>query len=214
MRTRGAPRWAYLAAAVLAGTWVFGVLRRRLGWWAARLLARWLPDLPAESIDDVTKCALKWANRIPPGWVGPAGPLESVTQALWEKGRYEEAVSYADRALQVRRELGDRRGEVIALAYLGIAHWHAGDLDEALRQFELALPLAQESRDPAAEAGVSWHIGRLHEDRGEPRTALERLERALAIFHDLGDRRRQELAREDICRVGREIDEPLQGRTP
>lgn len=173
------------------------MLRRRLGWWSARLLARWLPDLSAESIDEVGRSGVRWANRFPARWRGTAGPLESVTEALWDKGRYAEAVSYAGHVVQIRRKQGDRIGEATALSYLGLAHWHAGELDEALRQFELALPLVQADWEPADEATVRRHIGRVHADRGEPDIALGWLESALAIYREVGDPREQD-TREDI----------------
>jgi tetratricopeptide (TPR) repeat protein len=178
-------------------------IRSRLGSWSARALARWLPDLSAEDIDDVARFGVKVAKRFPAA-VGPAGPFEPVVQALWEKGRYAEAVSYLERDVEIRRELGDRKGEVLVLCWLGLAHWHAGDLDEALRQYELALSLAQESSEAADEPIIRRNIGRVHEHRGEPHVALEWLESAFSIFHDLGDSRQQEATREDIERVTRE----------
>lgn len=137
------------------------MLRRRLGWWSARLLARWLPDLPAESIDDVARFGIRWASRLPARWVGPGGPLESVAEALWERGRYAEAVSYAERVVQMRRELRDRRGEGLALRYLGVAHWHAGDLDAALEWLESALAIFRDLGDRRSEEDVREDIGRL-----------------------------------------------------
>ena len=207
MKNVRAPRWAYLAAAALGGAWFLRLLWRRAGWWSARLLGHLLPDLPAESIDDVAMTAVRTARRVP-WWMGRAGPTESVAAALWERGRYDEAVTYAGRILQMRRELGDRRGEGLALLYFGLAHVHAGDLDEALRQFELALPLAQEHLGPLYEPLFMWHIGRVQGWRGEWRVSLDWLERSHALYEDLGDHEHAQDTGEEIRQVRLEIDKP------
>ena len=194
-------------AAALAGAWLLvRLIRRRFGWWSARMLGRLMPEMDPESIDDIAMSAVRSARRVPRWWMGRAGPPESVTQALWEKGNYDGAVVYAKRMVQMRVELGDRHGEALARGYLGIAHTMAGDPGEALREYELALPLADEHCEPHDQAAIRKGIGIVHAEKGDRQTALEWLEGALATFRELGDER-EHTTLEEIRRVEREIEE-------
>jgi tetratricopeptide (TPR) repeat protein len=68
------------------------------------------------------------------------------------RGAAGEAVDAYARALQVRRRIGDRRGEASSLRGLGQAHRTAGDTETARERLEAALAIFEELDDPDAEA--------------------------------------------------------------
>jgi tetratricopeptide (TPR) repeat protein len=177
-----------------------GAGRRRLGVSAVRCLGWLLREMDAKDLDATAESARKLAKRLPWG-AARAGVAESGAQALWKAGRYPEAVSWAAKIVQMRREQGDRPGEALALQYLGLAYWYAGNLDEALEQLELALTLTQEVENPRREAFLKRSIGRVHEHRGEFAAARERFESSLSLFRKLGDEPEQAKLREAVARV-------------
>jgi tetratricopeptide (TPR) repeat protein len=166
-------------------------------------MARLLRGSSPQEVDAVAERVRKFANRFPRA-VGPAGDFESLAEGMWKEGRYSEAVSWATKAVQIRRETGDRRDEAVALWYLGVAQFYAGNLDEALQQLELALSLTPEGSNPRREARIKRTIGRVHEDRGEIAVAREWFASSLSLFDELGDEAEQDTTREAIKRVAAE----------
>ncbi len=70
--------------------------------------------------------------------------------AFFQEGRFHEALAEFQRALELRRGIGYRQGEVINLHNIGDAHLHAGNLALAFAAFE-------QSRDLARSCG--WEQG-------------------------------------------------------
>ncbi len=57
---------------------------------------------------------------------GEASALSGLGLALHRLGRIGEAIEHFDKAVEIQRELQDRRGEALTLADLGRAHSDAG----------------------------------------------------------------------------------------
>lgn len=71
--------------------------------------------------------------------------VNNIGIALLDEGRPEEALAEFRRALDVRRGLGYRRGEVINLHNIGDTYFRLGDLPRAWAAFEQSRDLARDS---------------------------------------------------------------------
>jgi tetratricopeptide (TPR) repeat protein len=101
----------------------------------------------------------------------PAYLYEMAVQLL-DLGRYDDAVSHVDVAL----ELGGERWELLNIA--GLAHLRAGNREEAISAFRSGLQVA---REPQAELLNNMGVALM--ENGEPAEALLHFERGI----DLGD---------------------------
>ena len=148
----------------------------------------WLPILEAEH--DNIRGALDWARRTQPRteaqlagaiadhWMvhGHAGEtLERLTGALTRypardriraraltlRGELQDDLETLEEALILWRELGDPRGEGLALQSLGWAHDHHGNYAEAQEAFEQSLSVLGKAGVPDVE-GASARAGLCH----------------------------------------------------
>jgi ATP/maltotriose-dependent transcriptional regulator MalT len=75
--------------------------------------------------------------------------------------------------LSIAHELGDRRGEGVALGNLGLAYADLGDAHQAITYHQQRLAIAHEIGDRRGQAITSWRIGRALEQQGELARATE-----------------------------------------
>ena len=76
-----------------------------------------------------------------------ADMLESLGKAHTQSARRAEGIRFQLAALELRRELGDRTGELASTNAVGMAHLRGHELERALRMFERTRRLATESDD-------------------------------------------------------------------
>ncbi len=105
------------------------------------------------------------------------GPEASAQAAA----RYREA-------LALWQQLGDRRGQLEALYYLGVLHdQKLGERRQALKLYRQALPLFDQVADARLQANFLQRIGDAHYALDETEQALEPYRRALALWPLAGD---------------------------
>ncbi len=168
--------------------------------WIERYLERTLPDFPAAEVENMGRAVERVVGRFASD-SARAWSLNTAGGGHREKGQYADALRCHERALEIRRALGDRRGEAVELAHIGQTHWYADRLEEALRHLELSLTRFREAGDRASEATVLWNTGRCHEDTGNLDEALKCLQRSLSIFRELEDHEQAATTLDDIQRV-------------
>jgi tetratricopeptide (TPR) repeat protein len=95
-------------------------------------------------------------------------------------GRYDEAVEYHRRALEILRALGDRRGVALTQSNLALALSHAGDDVWAVGLFEEAAATLGELGDEEHEAQIMANLGITHRRHGRPEEGENVLELALS----------------------------------
>jgi len=98
---------------------------------------------------------------------------------LRRSGDPRGAIAAHTDALELVRELGDRKAEAMTLNNLALALGHAGDEQGALDRFEEAVAILRELRDDHHEGQVVANLGFLHGRRGRREQALYCLETAL-----------------------------------
>lgn len=121
------------------------------------------------------------------------GKLSEVSSTLcnmglyWnQRGEFGRAIDLLNRALELKRSLGERVGESRALAALAMAR-RAEEPNVALELFGQALKLLEGEEDIQAEAHVTRGMASTYLVQGELQKAIELFTRSLDLFQALGD---------------------------
>ena len=125
---------------------------------------------------------------------GPArAQSEAADQALAE-GRElyrsegpRQALPEYERALDLFRQAGNRRGEAVTLGYIGNCHKRFGDYEKALELLGRALEAKRELGERLEEGKTLSHLGLVYWDLAEYARAIEHFESAIGIGHELED---------------------------
>ena len=136
-----------------------------------------------------------------------AARSELAADVLRAKGRLQEALVEAEKALQEARRLEDRAAEGRCLQTLGLLLRDTGTLPEAQAVSEQALAIHRESGDRRREAVVLNHLAVVHQEQGRLDLALGLYEQAVALARVAGDRRSQAIHLANLGNVHR-----MQGR--
>ena len=101
-------------------------------------------------------------------------------------GDHPAAAASLTRALQLFRDLGDRRGQAEASVNLGELLLLSSAHREARGYFAQALSIARDIKAPVLEALALEGIGRSHIREGDPGQGAAHLRQALAIYRRIG----------------------------
>ncbi|MCK4505158.1 MAG: tetratricopeptide repeat protein [Candidatus Aegiribacteria sp.] len=125
-------------------------------------------------------------------WTGKI--LSALGNVFRITGRLEEALDCYRRAIDLHREIGDRKNEGIALGNMGILTRIQGNLQESGEYFQEALEINREIGDRRIEGVVLGNLGNLYLDQNRIDEAIEYYEKALKIYREVGDRRSEGIA--------------------
>lgn len=103
-------------------------------------------------------------------------------------GNYEQAIEKLSRALSIRRELGDRRGQALTLTNLGAVYAAQRQYEQALHAYGEAQALWKEIGDRYSQAYTLNYLGLVHYEMKEAALAREYFEQALALRRATHDR--------------------------
>ncbi|MFI7600982.1 tetratricopeptide repeat protein, partial [Actinoplanes sp. NPDC049681] len=109
-------------------------------------------------------------------------------------GDPQQALTYYQQALPIRREVGDRAGEATTLNNIGSVYDGLGDPQQALTYYQQALPIRREVGDRAGEATTLNNIGGVRFLQGDFAGAKEALDEVVGVFRVIGDRASQAMA--------------------
>lgn len=104
-------------------------------------------------------------------------------------GRFEEAIAFHRRALDLARKAGYRRMEAYQLSGLGLVWRAIGRFDLAIDYFRQSLQIAHEIGDHQEESAQLGHLGISYHALGQMGEAVEALSQALDIDHRNKDTR-------------------------
>jgi predicted ATPase len=104
------------------------------------------------------------------------------------QGDLAAAALHHEAALRLRREIGDRSGEVRSLTDFGIVADKMGDPAQAVRLFEEGIALARSADDRPRLAACLANLGFVSLDQGDHQRAAAAFRESLELFRDLGDR--------------------------
>jgi tetratricopeptide (TPR) repeat protein len=101
-------------------------------------------------------------------------------------GDFGDARTHLDEALRLRRRLGDRRGENLTLANLGLAHAAGGDVDAGRRLTRIGLAQGEEVEDAPGVAGSLLDLAVLELFAGDLTRSRGLAEQAVEAFRPQG----------------------------
>jgi tetratricopeptide (TPR) repeat protein len=101
--------------------------------------------------------------------------------ALRDLGQMRQAQGYFEKALRLRRQIDDRKGEGASLNHLGRVYADLGEKERAKEYLEQALQIRREVKDRQGETTTLNNLGHVYADLGEKERAKEYLEQALSI---------------------------------
>jgi tetratricopeptide (TPR) repeat protein len=104
------------------------------------------------------------------------------------QGKVDDAEVYFQRALEARRQLGEKKGTAISLNYLGNIERLRGRLDKAMARYLEVLKISKEIGWRSGEAETRGYMATVMAHQGRYRAALESQDEALGIFEELGDK--------------------------
>jgi tetratricopeptide (TPR) repeat protein len=105
-----------------------------------------------------------------------------------DQGNFSAAREGFQRALEIRRTIGDRAGEAASLAQLATTDLNEGNVSAAREGFQTALKILQTTGDRAGEAGTLHNLASIDLREGNYSAAREGFQTALEILGTMGDR--------------------------
>jgi len=101
--------------------------------------------------------------------------------------QFQNAFQSWEQALEIYRNIGDRRGEANTLDNLGSVYQFLGNYSNALDYYQQSLTIARDIGDRAGEAATLSSIGVVNRLLRNYRDALDYYQQSLAIARDVGD---------------------------
>jgi tetratricopeptide (TPR) repeat protein len=123
--------------------------------------------------------------------VGRAHAHLNLAYVYERRDRPAEALDHSQRALELYRSAGHRRGQAIALNAVGWCHALLGAYEQARSCCAEALPLLVELDDRNGQADTLDSLGFAHRYLGEYDDAVDCYRRAVDLIRELGDRYRE-----------------------
>jgi tetratricopeptide (TPR) repeat protein len=137
-----------------------------------------------------------------------AGWLNELGLHLMLLGQNQEALDQFQRALSIVRDLGDKRGQGVALGNLGAAYGNLGDIRKAVEFHERALAMAREIGDKLGEAQDLGNLANACQQLGNTTKAIEFYEASLFLHRKLCDRRGEGMTLGNLGLVYADLGEP------
>jgi serine phosphatase RsbU (regulator of sigma subunit)/Tfp pilus assembly protein PilF len=104
-----------------------------------------------------------------------------------EKARYGEAMKEHQRALELRKKIGDKKEIAISLGNIASVYEDQGDNAKALENYLLALNIDEQINNQTGIARHHNNLGLLYRRLGEYDKALDHAKKALAAYKLAGD---------------------------
>ncbi|PRY37531.1 tetratricopeptide repeat protein, partial [Umezawaea tangerina] len=120
--------------------------------------------------------------------------LSNSAVANWKLGRFEAGIKAASEALEIARDLDDRRGFAKGIGMLGLLTTHTGQFDEALPMLQESIRIKRELGVGRAEAESLVNLSSLYEEWGRYPEAVEAASRAVALDNEFHIRGQQIIA--------------------
>jgi tetratricopeptide (TPR) repeat protein len=110
-------------------------------------------------------------------------------ELLRADGEYKRAEKQFKQALDLAKDLRDRKDEASALVGLAHVYRDAGQYDRAMLRYEKALRIYEERDHVRKQTEIMNHLGLMHKILGENREALALHKKALELARTSGDRK-------------------------
>ncbi len=114
--------------------------------------------------------------------------LSSLGILYYQIGSYKKAIEYHEKALEISRNIGDRKGEGNGLGNLGNAYRNLGEVKKAIKYYKQALVISKEIGNRQGEGNWLGNLGSAYRNLGEVKKAIKYYKQALVISKEIGDR--------------------------
>lgn len=125
-------------------------------------------------------------SEAPPASV--ADVASKTADLLINLSRYDEAIPYLQRQLEIAQSLNDRAKEALAWHQLATIDLYKADYEMAREKFNRALQIRQQIGDRAAEAATLHQLATINLYEGNYPAAKELFQYALSTFQQIGNR--------------------------
>ncbi len=115
----------------------------------------------------------------------------NIAVELFNLGRFEEGHESLVRTLELKREVGDRREEAVALGNVGYSSYRIGHLEEARRYTEECIRLSRRLRYFRVEMNAAGNLGEILWTMGELDEAARQYDRVDALLSQNSNRHLQ-----------------------
>jgi CHAT domain-containing protein/Tfp pilus assembly protein PilF len=113
-----------------------------------------------------------------------AAAVHYVGECYWRLGRFSEARTQLDKALELERAHKDRHGEGKTLNVIGLLEWDLGDYDRAIENFRSAGAVGHELGDRKLEGASLNNLSLVYDELGDYETSLSQYRQVLEIYRD------------------------------
>lgn len=105
----------------------------------------------------------------------------------WMASDYPESIRYHEKALEIRRSIGDRFNEASSLNNLGLVFKAQGNYNEAIKNYFAALSIAINEGDKGLISNNLTNIGTVYHDMDEYKKALDFYFMSVKLYKETGD---------------------------
>jgi tetratricopeptide (TPR) repeat protein len=117
-----------------------------------------------------------------------ADALHALGNYYFRIDRYDDGLTYYEKALKIRGAIGDRPGVADVTSMVGSTYHELGRYDEAIETMQHVVGLYRELGDAAGQAQAYSSLGEFHQASGHTSEALSAYEDALKLLRDIGDK--------------------------
>jgi CHAT domain-containing protein/Tfp pilus assembly protein PilF len=108
--------------------------------------------------------------------------LHFIGECHWRIGDFDSARAYLDRALLIKRNLGNRLQEAKTLNVLGLLEWELGNYDQATGDFEQASAIGRDLGNKKLEGATLNNLSLVYDELGDYQTSLQQYQQVLQIY--------------------------------
>jgi len=119
--------------------------------------------------------------------VSLSGALINLGYAYDYKGDALKAINYYIKALRIKRDYNDKKGEAVVLNNIGFVYNNQGDIPKALEYYNKSLKIKETLEDKKGMATTLNNIGAIYEKQGDFSKTLEYYNKSLAIYKEIAD---------------------------
>jgi CHAT domain-containing protein/Tfp pilus assembly protein PilF len=108
-----------------------------------------------------------------------------ISKAYNVLGQYQKALEFDEKALNLAKEIGNKKSEGALLGNIGVFYANTGQLQNALEYFFKKLAIVKEIKDKGGESHILMNIGALNDWMGNYKDSLIYYKQALELNKEL-----------------------------
>jgi CHAT domain-containing protein/Tfp pilus assembly protein PilF len=108
-----------------------------------------------------------------------------IGECHWRLGNFDESRLNLDRAIEMKKALGERGLAADSLNVLGLLEWDLGNYDQAIADFRRAGAIGAELGDRVLEGMTLNNLSLVYDELGDYQTSLAQYRKVLDIYRDV-----------------------------